>query len=111
MAGPLIALGGAVFATAATVFELGRRARFEAHGRLLTAEVTKVEETYDWVVGAGQVYDLSIFYRFLTPTGEERAGEVMFTDDRYPFTDRYPVPSQGDQLATLYVDGIEERVM
>lgn len=105
-----IALVGAALTAAATVFEFRRRARLEANGRLLTGEVTNVEWGYVLTSiypppAAVWTYQLRISYRFLTPTGEERAGGVSFKDENYA------VPSPGDQLAILYADGIKERVM
>ena len=85
-AGLLIALVGAVLIAAVSVVEFRINACYEEHGRLLTGEVTKVDESYDWVsVGyppgmGARAYRLKIFYRFLTPAGEERAGSVTFTD-------------------------------
>jgi len=112
--GLLIALAGAVVAAAAAVFVFRKRARFEAHGRLLTGEVTTVDEGYVWVhvpspgVSTRQ-YRLQISYRFLTPTGEERAGTWYSKPDTSPMV--VPVPAPGDQLAILYADGIKEWVM
>jgi len=108
--GLVIALAGAVFAAVAGAFEFRKKARFEVNGRLLTGEVTNVEEGYSRVPAyppgvTVQSYQLRIFYRFLTPTGEERAGSAGFT------TTGCPVPSPGDHLAILYADGMKERVM
>lgn len=112
--GLLIALAGAVVAAAAAVFVFRKRARFEAHGRLLTGEVTSVDEGYGWVSvpypgGMVRQYRLQISYRFLTPTGEERAGTWYSKPDTSPMV--VPVPAPGDQLAILYADGLKERVM
>ncbi len=107
----LIALAGAFFAAAAAVFEFQRNALFDEHGLLLTGEVTRVEESSGWVFAGyppgamAPIYRLGISYRFLTPSGEERSGDLVLGNAGHP------VPSPGDHLAILYADGIRERVM
>jgi len=113
-AGPVIVLVGALFTAAATVVGLRKKARLEEHGWLLTAEVTKVDEQRGWTSmpypgGMVRSYTLTVSYRLLTPTGEQRDGVVRrHTSESRPL---YPVPSPGDKLAILYAEGITERVM
>ncbi len=88
-----------------------RRRRGE-HGRLLTGEVTQVEEHYvqtmvqtGFTAYAGHD-ELRIFYSYLAPTGEEREEVVEVPKSRWR-----PRPSPRDRLAVLYVDEADAGVM
>lgn len=107
----LFVLGGAAFCAAGVMLQIRDRARLEACGRLLSGEVTKVEEgtatSPAWPPGVRvRVHQVKISYRFLTPTGEQLRGDVSFLE--HP---PHPLPSLRDQLVILYADGINERVM
>ena len=121
----LLFLGVALVLGRATVSCFRERARLQAHGGLVTGEVTRVEAGYttspSYPPGArAPTYQLNIFYRFFTATGEERTGEgsLFQTPERAHRKGQVwlggqlrPVPSPGDRLAILYADGTEEWVM
>lgn len=80
-----------VLLTAMTVQTFRERARFERDGRLLTGEVTAVDECSVRVENPGYIlvaptswesHRLAISYRFLTPTGEERTDVVLSSPPR-----------------------------
>jgi len=96
--------------------EIREWARLRASGQLLTGEVTGVDESFSRSPiypppASVSTYELKISYRFLTPSCEERTGDVTFKSRRrWPWLRLRPVPATGDQLAILYANGAE-RVM
>lgn len=98
----LLSLGFAVLFAVGTVPVFRDRARLQSHGRLLTGEVTKTEEDSDWVyTGQGgfvPVRGIRIVYRFLTPAGDERTGDVWMGgehDSTHWSGGHRPLPRQG----------------
>jgi len=104
----MVMLAGSVAIAAWTLSSARDTGRHRREGVLISGNVTDVKHYRVGIPypGVGVTDELRISYRFLTPAGAQRTGQIQCG-----WQANRPAPAPGDQIAIVYTKGIQERVL